>query len=95
VDADGNSSSQADCNGEPNCNKVFKVVASGQMSIEIFIYNRWGQLVYKSTDAEEGWDGKMIRTNELCPQEVYVYQVNATSFSGKKFKYSGSVTLLR
>ena len=95
VDADGISSSQVDCNGEPNCNKVFRVVASGQMSIEIFIYNRWGQLVYQSTNAEEGWNGRMLTNGELCPQEVYVYQVNATSFSGKKFKYSGSVTLLR
>jgi hypothetical protein len=32
---------------------------------------------------------------DFCPQDVYVYQVNATSYNGKAYKYSGSITLLR
>ncbi len=95
-DGENGANSQADCiDGTPNCNKVFKVVANGYLSIEIFIYNRWGQLVFSSTEAETGWNGRMLGTGEFCPQEVYVYQVTATSYSGKKYKYSGSVTLLR
>ncbi|MES2779849.1 MAG: gliding motility-associated C-terminal domain-containing protein, partial [Bacteroidota bacterium] len=86
-----------DClDNDPNCNRVFKVVANGHLSIEIFVYNRWGQMVWKSTSASESWDGTVLNKGvELCPQEVYVYQVNATSFSGKQYRYSGSITLLR
>lgn len=78
-----------------DCNSKFMVVANGHLTIEIFIYNRWGQLVYSSDNVTKGWNGRVQNTGDLCPQEVYVYQVNATSFNGKKYKYSGSVTLLR
>ncbi|MES2780427.1 MAG: gliding motility-associated C-terminal domain-containing protein, partial [Bacteroidota bacterium] len=86
-----------DCvDGDPTCNRRFKVIADGHLSVEIFVYNRWGQMVYKSTDAREGWDGTVLNKGvELCPQEVYVYQVNATSYAGKQYRYSGSITLLR
>ena len=52
---------------------------------EIFIYNRWGQLIYQSTDfgKEEGWDG--VATNGLLlgskgigvPDGTYYYAVRA------------------
>jgi hypothetical protein len=94
---DGNENSTVTClDGEPNCNKVFKVVVNGQLSVEVFIYNRWGQLVFTSTDPNAGWDGTVQNKGaDFCPQDVYVYQVNATSFSGKAYRYSGSITLLR
>ncbi|AMS27805.1 hypothetical protein AEM51_13030 [Bacteroidetes bacterium UKL13-3] len=85
----------SNCDGDIDCNRKFKVIANGHLSVEVFVFNRWGQLVFKTTNANEGWDGKMINTSEDCPQEVYIYQVNATSFSGKLYRYSGSVTLLR
>jgi hypothetical protein len=81
--------------GDPDCNSVFKVAANGHLTIEIFVYNRWGQQVFHTKDAKEGWNGRINQTGEYCPQEVYVYQVNATSYSGKQYRYSGSVTLLR
>ncbi len=52
---------------------------------EIYIYNRWGQLIYQSTDfgKEEGWDG--VATNGLLigskgagvPDGTYYYYVKA------------------
>ncbi|MES2560887.1 MAG: gliding motility-associated C-terminal domain-containing protein, partial [Bacteroidota bacterium] len=82
--------------GDPECNREFRVVANGHLSVEIFIFNRWGQLVFKTNNEKEGWNGTVLNKGvELCPQEVYVYQVNATSYSGKQYRYSGSVTLLR
>jgi hypothetical protein len=94
--ADGDMGSTVDCpDGDVECNRTFKVAANGHMSIEIFVYNRWGQKVFESKSAEKGWNGRVMQDGELCPQDVYVYQVNATSFSGKKYKYAGSVTLLR
>ena len=90
------SSTVTDCfDNDPNCNKVFKVVANGHLSVEVFVYNRWGQMVFKTTDANVGWNGNVMNGTVECPQEVYVYQVNATSYSGKSYRYSGSITLLR
>jgi hypothetical protein len=85
--------------GTPDCNARFKLSASGFLVIEIYIFNRWGQQVYFSNDAQEGWNGNMdgkAGTDAIpCQQDVYIYQINATSFSGKAYKYSGSITLLR
>lgn len=84
------------------CNRTFKVAATGFETIEVFVFNRWGQMVYKSVqnntnyDPNEGWNGyPMNKLSEpMCQQDAYIYQVNATSFSGKKYSYSGSITLL-
>jgi hypothetical protein len=97
---DGNNNEQysfAPCPdpSDQDCNRVFKVSANGHLSIEIFVFNRWGRQVFHTTNALEGWNGRIDQKGELCPQDVYVYQVNATSYSGKQYRYSGSVTLLR
>ncbi|MCK6609584.1 MAG: gliding motility-associated C-terminal domain-containing protein [Bacteroidia bacterium] len=78
-----------------DCNRTFKVAATGFESIDIMVFNRWGQMVFRTNDIQIGWDGTDMRTKEDCQQDAYVYQVNATSFSGKKYSYSGSVTLFR
>ncbi|MDP1727283.1 MAG: gliding motility-associated C-terminal domain-containing protein, partial [Bacteroidota bacterium] len=77
-------------------NRTFKVAATGYQSIEIYVFNRWGQMVYKSNTTEgEGWDGKDMQTQQECQQDAYIYQINAVSFNNKKYTYSGSITLLR
>lgn len=98
-DASGNGGGNDDC--PYGCNTTFKVSATGFETIEIFVFNRWGQMVYKynatdeTFDNNEGWNGRDFNVGKDCQQDAYVYQINATSFSGKKYSYSGSVTLLR
>ena len=90
------SSTLNDPNCSGDCNRSFKVVADGFESIEIFVFNRWGQKVFETRDVNIGWNGTISNNNtEPCPQDAYIYQVNATSFSGKTYQYSGSITLLR
>jgi gliding motility-associated-like protein len=78
-----------------DCNDVFRVYAAGFETMEVFIFNRWGQQVFSTNNPDIGWNGKINNTGAICPQDVYIYQINATSFSTKKYNYSGSVTLLR
>jgi hypothetical protein len=89
----GNGVPCADIFGD--CNDVFRVYADGFATIEVFVFNRWGQQVFSTNRPETGWNGKVHNKGEVCPQDVYIYQINATSFSGKKYTYSGSITLLR
>jgi gliding motility-associated-like protein len=82
--------------GEPQCNEVFKIAANGYATIEIIVYNRWGQEVFRTNDANIGWNGCVNnKLGQECPQDVYIYQIYATSYNGKSYKYSGSVTLIR
>ena len=74
-------------------NDVFFVRGNEIESVELFIYNRWGQQIFQSNDLSEGWDGRF--KNELLEPDVYGYYVRATCFNGDDFFRKGNVTLLR
>lgn len=75
-------------------NNIFKPVHLGKIKLDDFsIYNRWGMKVFQSANIEDGWDGKY--QGEIQPMDVYVYMINATTFSGKKIFKHGNVTLIR
>jgi len=57
------------------------------------IFDRWGIEVFETTDPTQGWDGTF--NGKPAPQDVYVWQVDAYCLSGKHFKRSGNVTLIR
>ena len=45
----------------------------GVKEIEIEIFNRWGQPVFKTTDPDINWPGTYMETNEPLPDGVYYY----------------------
>ena len=53
-------------------------------SIDLEVFNRWGQLVYETTDPDIGWDGTTIDSGEQAPSGVYYYvcQVNEIRLTG-------------
>jgi len=76
-------------------NDVFiPVVACKEVEeFEMQIYNRWGKLIFVSTDVKIGWDGYI--DGKLAPQDVYVYKVKGRYVNGQPFKDINNVTLLR
>ncbi|OWY22080.1 PKD domain-containing protein [Sphingobacteriales bacterium UPWRP_1] len=61
--------------------------------MELKIFNRWGEMVYQTTDPQARWDG----TYKGQPQEmeVYVYTLVANLISGRQEFLKGNITLLR
>jgi len=57
------------------------------------IYNRWGSLIFETTDPTAGWNGT-FKGKELNP-DVFVYELYAEFFNFKAQRTTGSVTLLR
>ena len=57
------------------------------------IYNRWGQLVFVSTNINTGWDGRF--KGALQSQDVYAYTLNVQFTDGTKLSKKGDITLLR
>jgi gliding motility-associated-like protein len=77
-----------------NTNDLFKVDKNGIATLNYFrIYNRWGELMYESTDINAGWDGKFHGVPQ--PMGTYIYMIDAKTLSGKKYTKNGNVTLLR
>ena len=68
--------------------------ATNVQSLTMNIYNRWGQLVYTTDNLSKTWDGIDSKGN-LSPQGVYVYALKVTTYSGKHYDYTGSVSLIR
>ena len=57
------------------------------------IYNRWGQLVFQTSDRSEGWDGKY--KGVLQPLDAYAYTLEVEFTDGTKANKKGDITLLR
>jgi gliding motility-associated-like protein len=62
-------------------------------SLSIEIWNRWGQLVYSSTDPTKGWDGYFQGTE--AQTGVYAYLIKYTTLKGDDKYSKGNVTLIR
>ena len=60
---------------------------------ELYIYNRWGQLIFKSNDPNAGWDGTF--NGKYMESAVYVYTVTYQNLMGKIIKKEGTITLIR
>jgi gliding motility-associated-like protein len=57
------------------------------------IFDRWGELVFESTDKEIGWDGT-FRGKKLDP-DVYDYYLDITCVGGLNEVIKGNVTLMK
>jgi gliding motility-associated-like protein len=57
--------------------------------IDLKIYNRWGTLVFESTDPKINWDGKVIQSKLQATEGTYFYvcQVNEIRVTGIKERY--------
>ena len=62
---------------------------------EIYIFNRWGQKVFESKDVNEGWDGTMMNSNEVCQEGVYSFIIRVKDKDKNKEVYRGSIMLYR
>lgn len=58
------------------------------------IFDRWGDLVFETNNAYEGWDGKNSKGEQLN-SGVYVYIVEAECFSGQKLTKTGNVAIIK
>jgi len=89
----------------PNCftpdgdmyNQTFKpVFTSGYdpFNYSLYIYNRWGELIFESHNAEIGWDGSY--GGKLVEQGTYTWKIEFKAPNNdKKYEDSGHITFLK
>jgi gliding motility-associated-like protein len=60
------------------------------------IFDRWGELLFTTTDLTVGWDGRKKSSGEILPSDVYVYKITVLHKDGQKSKeYTGHVSILK
>ncbi len=75
-------------------NDIFRPIPIGMRSIDAFrIYNRWGQMLFSTTEYMKGWDG----TFGGMPQSAgtYVWLAEGTDYRGVRIQRKGTVILIR
>jgi gliding motility-associated-like protein len=60
---------------------------------EMKIYNRWGNIIFRTTDPEEGWDGKQSN-GASAPTGTYIYYIKIDVPGSDSFERRGNVTVL-
>lgn len=80
-------------NGDGN-NDVLRTRPVGIQTFEYFIvYNRYGQVIFRSSDPQRGWDGRVQGKEQ--DTGTYVWMANGVDFLGNKIFRKGSVLLIR
>lgn len=79
--------------GKYGVNGIVKVAGFGIGKMSWKIYNRWGQVVFQTSDRKQGWDGTF--KDALQPMDVYTYTLDVEFTDGVKLRKTGDITLLR
>jgi gliding motility-associated-like protein len=79
--------------GRFGTNGIVRVQGFGIGTLDWKIYNRWGEVVFKTSDRKQGWDGTY--KGVLQPMDVYTYTLDVIFTDGKKYRKTGDISLLR
>lgn len=82
-------------NQGPQENETFKVFVTEEFidQFEMKIFNRWGEMIFSTSDLLKGWDGKFNGTAQ--PEGTYTFIATLRDKSGRTYKRDGAVMLLR
>jgi gliding motility-associated-like protein len=74
-------------------NDVFQPITDGNQEFSFSIFNRWGQLLFETSDPDEGWDGSF--NGKESEMGTYVYLLKTVFSNGTARVAQGNVTLIR
>lgn len=78
-------------------NDVFYPVGVGltDNQFEMYIFDRWGQIVFESHSPDYGWDGTDTRSGRTVKLDVYVWLIKTVDHKNIPHEYIGHVTVVR
>ena len=79
-------------NGDGN-NDLFLIYGENIKTVNLKVFNRWGELVFNSENQFLGWDGNYKGQQQQTG--VYVYEAQVTFLDNTQTLRTGSITLLR
>lgn len=76
-------------------NETFKPIGQYIKTFEMYIFNRWGEQIFHSTNLNQGWNGEVNGTGQIGQEDVYIYKIMVTDAENAQHSYVGNVTLLK
>ena len=81
-------------NGDGVNDYLYPMNAYKAVDLDFRIFNRWGQLVFKTNDFRQKWDGTI--RGQIQSPDTYVWYLNYThKETGKRFNLKGTTVLIR
>ena len=74
-------------------NDIFIPLMRGVAEFKMQVFDRWGEMLFETNNAETGWDG--YYKGRLCQQDVYVYKITAKYANGDLVTKVGDIHLIR
>ncbi len=75
-------------------NDVFEIKGTPITDFNLYIYDRWGGLIWSTHNYETQWDGTTKEGN-IVLSGTYVYQISGTDFKRQPLSFKGTVTVIR
>ena len=76
-------------------NDYFYGTGIGITKYDIWIFDRWGNMIFHGNDLGDQWDGKANDGDNAAQIDVYIWKVQLTDVFNKTHNYTGTVTLVR
>jgi gliding motility-associated-like protein len=76
-------------------NDRFTVYGEDILDFSMTVYNRWGQMLYRTFDKDNGWDGKTQLSESLVGNDTYFYVIKLRDKLGNLHIYEGNFNILR
>jgi gliding motility-associated-like protein len=64
-------------------------------SFELWIFDRWGNMIYYTQSPLKPWDGHANGGKQIAQQDVYVWKINCKDIWGGKHNLIGHVSLIK
>lgn len=74
-------------------NDTWVLMCRTMKTIEVFVYNRWGEKMWGSTEQNAMWDGTF--KGKAVDPGVYVYVISGVYLDGSKVNLKGNVSVIK
>ena len=82
-------------NGGRNENFIVMGIGLDEETYHLYIYDRWGEVIFETTDFQQYWNGRFEGEGEFVELGTYTWLVTIRDINGVNHEFAGTVTVIR